>query len=89
MVWSPHYRGDIARIERVLRLYTKRIPNLRSMSYPERLACLEFKSLEHRRVFHDMIFLYKIIHGLCAVTLLDIQVSVGEGKYGLRAQGFA
>lgn len=41
------------------------------MSYVDRLAVLRLESLELRRIKADLIFLYKIIHGLADIDCLD------------------
>ncbi|KAK3889934.1 hypothetical protein Pcinc_006087 [Petrolisthes cinctipes] len=48
--WSPSYRKDIARLERVQARATKLIPSLRHKSYKDRLVELDLFSLETRRL---------------------------------------
>jgi hypothetical protein len=88
VVWSPMLKIDIASIEHVQRAFTKRIPSLRDLSYVERLHMLNGKSLAHRRIYFDLIFLYKIVHGLCSVHLSDIGISPVVGRPNLRNFGF-
>jgi ribonuclease P/MRP protein subunit RPP40 len=47
-IWSPHLKCDIASIERVQRMFTKRIFTLRHFSCAERLKALNLQSLEQR-----------------------------------------
>ena len=63
-VWSPMYRKDIDRIEKIQRNFTKRICGLYHLDYTERLKNLNLPSLEYRRARGDMIETYKIMHGL-------------------------
>ena len=63
-VWSPMYRKDIDRIEKIQRNFTKRICGLNHLDYTERLKNLNLPSLEYRRARGDMIETYKIMHGL-------------------------
>ena len=65
-VWCPHLKLDIGHIERVQRSFTKRMPALLGLSYDERLRALGIESLEHRRIYLDLVFFYKIVHGLLA-----------------------
>ena len=62
-IWCPYFKKDISKIERVQRLYTKRIPTLSNLKYEDRLNKLQLSSLEDRRHKFDHVFLYKIIHG--------------------------
>lgn len=41
------------------------------MSYKDRLHKLDMKSLQERRVYFDLVFLYKIIHGLTNLNFND------------------
>jgi len=65
--WSPHYCKDKELIERVQRRFTRMIPDLKDLSYEQRLAKTKLWSLEDRRTRADLIEVYKIIHGLSAV----------------------
>jgi len=48
IIWSPHYKQDIERIESVQRRFTKRLPGLKNYKYTERLTMLDLASLELR-----------------------------------------
>jgi hypothetical protein len=61
-IWSPSLKYLIDTIENVQRRYTKRIPYLTSLSYPERLAALNLDTLELRRLRVDLITYYKILN---------------------------
>ncbi len=63
-IWSPSQIGDIDRIERVQRMFTKRLPGLQNFSYVERLSKLSLESLEQRRIIRDLIFVYKMLFNL-------------------------
>ena len=86
--WSPYMRGDINRIERVLRAFTRRIPVLRNLSYPERLEFLRITLLENRRIYCDLVFLYKILHGLSPIYMTELGLSVFSGEHALRDKGY-
>ena len=73
-IWSPHHLKYILLVESVQRVFTKRIPCLKSSSYGERLAFLEITTLERRRLDADLILCYKILHGIISGPL---------DKYGL------
>ena len=63
IVWGPHYAEDIKSIEKVQRRATKLVPELKNLSYEERLRELNLPSLAHRRRRGDMIVTYKLMTG--------------------------
>ena len=67
-VWNPVHIGDIKRIEAVQRRFTKRLSGYRHISCDTRLRLLGAESLELRRLKLDLIMMYKILHGLVAVS---------------------
>ena len=60
-VWSPHLLKDIDVIEKVQRSFTKRIPEVRNLSYTDRLKVLKLDSLEQRRIIADLNLCFKIV----------------------------
>ena len=76
--WSPSYRKDIDRLERVQARATKLIPELRNKSYQERLAELNLFSLETRRLRGQLIETFKFLRGFNNVDFRSIfQLSEG------------
>ena len=63
-LWSPYLLQDIDMVERVQRVFTRYLPGMNRLSYPERLEQLNLQSLEYRRIFFDLLLLFKIIHGV-------------------------
>ena len=59
--WSPYYKKDINKLERVQRRVTKMIPSLREKSYEERLKELNLFPLTQRRLRGDLIQVFKIM----------------------------
>ena len=64
VIWSPHTKKDINRIESVQRKFTRAVCNLRGCTYEERLLNLGLDSLLCRRIKADLILCYKMLHGL-------------------------
>ena len=60
VAWNPSLRKDIESLEKVQRRFTKRLPGLRNLTYCQRLARLQLKSLELRRLRFDLIFICPI-----------------------------
>ena len=73
-IWSPHLEKDIKAIERVQKYFMKNLLCLKNLSYHERLCVLKQPSLALRRVRADLIFLYKILHGLVDTDLKSLLV---------------
>ncbi len=63
-IWNPQQIGLINRLESIQRRFTKRLPGLVNRPYVQRLLFLHAQSLELRRLHLDLIFLFKILHGL-------------------------
>ena len=61
--WSPYYRKDIIKCERVQKRFTRMLLGLDGLSYKERLDRLGLFSLERRRLRGDLIEVYKIMRG--------------------------
>jgi hypothetical protein len=70
-VWNPYLTKDITNLENVQRRYTKRLANLRDIPYSNRLYILKQDSLESRRFFNDLFYLYKIFVGKVDINLYD------------------
>ena len=67
--WSPHYRRDIDKLEKVQRRATKIIPAIKDKPYEERLKILGLPLLEHRRIRGDLIEVFKIMHGMENISM--------------------
>ena len=63
-IWNPSHKQLVDSIENVQRRFTKRIPCLSSLSYPERLATIDLESLELRRLHTDLVMYFKILNNL-------------------------
>ena len=49
IVWSPTYKKEISRLERIQKGFTKRIEGMEGKNYHQRLKCLDLYSMERRR----------------------------------------
>ena len=74
------------RIERIQKLFTKRVRGLHDVPYADRLLHLNLQSLRSRRVLSDLIIMYKIIHGMIDIQLSDIGLSINANI--TRAAGY-
>lgn len=64
VVWSPHLKKHINKLEKVQRAATRWVPELRNLTYQERLEQMNLTTLEERRERGDLITLYKCVNGL-------------------------
>ena len=54
--WSPHYVKDKELLERIQRRFTRMIPELKGLSYSDRLKALKLWTLEERRIRADLVW---------------------------------
>ena len=62
-VWSPYLKSDKDLLENVQRRATRMVPELKKLSYSERLQSLKLPTLIFRRKRADIIQTYKILSG--------------------------
>ena len=67
-LWNRGYIGDMKLLERVHRKWNRAINYFDSLSYAERLRQLHLFSLKGRLLRADFIFVWKILHGLSALS---------------------
>ena len=70
--WNLGYRGDLKRLERVQRRWTRQVDGLRELPYNERLQQLNLFSVQGRLLRADMILTWKILSGKCALQAANI-----------------
>ena len=71
IIWSPSQIGLINNIESVQRSFTNRLPGFNNLSYADRLLYLNLQSLEHRRLFYDLVTCYNIVYNRIANVFDD------------------
>ena len=55
VVWTPHKKKHIKKLERLQKMATKMVPELEGMTYEERLQAMNLPTLEQRRERGDLI----------------------------------
>ena len=74
-IWSPCFKGEISRIEKCQKYYTRialikcRLPNI---PYEQRLQFFELPTLESRRKIFDLLMVFKIINGYTHLNPHDL-----------------
>ena len=89
-VWSPSLLKDIHKIEKVQKHFTRIIfqkCNIPYSSYENRLYQLNLKSLEYRRTFIDLFFMFKTLNGLNGLNSSDF-FHEKQQPYQLRNSNF-
>ena len=71
-VWSPYLKNEITKLEQVQRRATKQIPDLKDMSYKERLIKLRLPTLAYRRMRGDLIEVYKLLSNKYDTQVFDL-----------------
>lgn len=64
VVWSPREIYLIDLLEKVQRYFSRSIPSISHLTYPDRLSVLHLESLEIRRLRFDLIYYYKMFNNL-------------------------
>ena len=64
VIWSPHKKKDIKKLERRQRAATKIIPSLRDLPYEENFFRMKLPTLAKRKERGDFIAVYKVSKGL-------------------------
>ena len=62
-VYYPYTKKNIQLIENVQRRATRILSGLKGLSYGERLESLKLPTMHYKRKRHDLIQLFKIVHG--------------------------
>ena len=71
VIWSPHLKKHINKLEAVQRRATKLIPAMKHLLYKQRLTNLNLFSLAYRRRRGDLIQVYRIINSLDNLNVDD------------------
>ena len=79
-VYSPPLHKDIDAIEGIQRRFTKSIKGLENLPYLEWLRRLDALTLKKRRIYADMLFVFKCLHNLTGCTLSDVDLSTTKSN---------
>ena len=63
-LWSPGEGQELQDIEKILKDFTSRIPEVEHLSYWERLKTMKMNSLQRRFERYKIIYVWKILEGL-------------------------
>lgn len=80
VVWAPHKKKDIRKLERIQRVATKMVPELKDLCYEERLERIGLPTLQERRVRGDLITMFKLANKMEKVDRTDLIPQPTEGE---------
>ena len=80
--WRPYFRKDIDLLKKVQKRATRLIISNKGLTYGERLKNLGLTTLETRRLFGDLIEVFKIFKGLDDVKPTDFFTMSNTGLRG-------
>lgn len=78
LAWNPLCRRDVITLERVQRQFSKWLPGMKSVQYKDRLERLDALSAEQTRFYSDMIFTFKLVHGLLSFSPSDFGLTTSS-----------
>ena len=84
VLWMPQESRSMEKVEKVLRDYSRRIPELRGLNYWERLQRLQMNSVQRRLERYQLIYTWKVMSGM--VPNPGINWSPGDGRRGRLCQ---
>ena len=87
VAWCPRLHRDIDCLERVQKRFTKKCGDIRHLSYDYRLKSLKSLSVKNLRLYDDMVFTYKVIHGNVDMSLSELGLSLVNNSLNTRGQG--
>ena len=82
-LWNQGDAGDVRLVESVQRRWTRSVAGMEDLSYEERLRSLGLFSMQGRLLRADLIYLWKIVNGRCAVDMNSMfSLSLGQHTRG-------
>ena len=69
IIWSSHTKGYKDKLENLQRRATKLVPQLKNLSYQDRLQSLQLPTLQYRRLRSDLIYIYKMTHSMVEMDI--------------------
>ena len=81
-VWTPNSWRLVQEVEKIQRRATKMLPQLRELSYEDRLKKLNLPTLSYRRIRGDLITVYKILHKFMNTDIMDNNMNKIPGLRG-------
>ena len=87
-LWNVGYLGDLRLLERIQRRWTRAVSGMTDVPYDERLRRLDLFSFKGRLLRTDLILVWKILNGKCAIESDKIFTFVSGVRRGHRYKIF-
>ena len=84
VIWSPHKKKHVLKLERIQRITTKMVPELEELTYEERLKEMHLATLKEKRARGDLIIIYKLMNSLKETDRKDLILRRKEEARNLR-----
>ena len=81
-VWNPHSAYGTQLLENVQKRFTRCIRGMGHVSYDERLSQLKLSPLTTRRVYFDLILVYKLLNGFAVANCPLVRRNHQQGTRG-------
>ena len=81
-LWNQGFLGDTRMLERIQRRWTRAVRGLEELTYDLRLQRLNLFSIQGRLLRSDMIMVWRVFSGKCAIApemLFTMSNSIGRG----------
>ena len=81
-LWNPMLKKDINALEKIHRRFTKCICGLHEQPYADPLKLLHIPTMENRRFYADVLYLFKVLHHKidCSLTNLELTLLQSETR---------
>ena len=79
-VWNALSKGDLDKLERMQKRVKRQAYDLRGLEYEDRMARLDFTTIELRRLRGDLIQYYKIRNGLDDIKFIQVAKTLSSSR---------
>ena len=86
VAWSLRLQRDIDCLEHVQKRFTKKCSDIRHLFNDSRLKFLKSLCVKNLRLYDDMVFTYKVIHGDVDMSLSELGLSLVNNSQNTRGQ---
>ena len=78
-LWMPIQSADVCKIEKLLKDFSSKIPELRNFSYWDRLKALKHNSMQRRFERYRIIYVWKTLEGKVPNSGIEVETCKPRG----------